>query len=311
MLLCLNFVQILCWTDAEMKHTWLTVIVFIVFALALITSLAQATEIQTTNLTSFGYTAGTAGANVAFFGDHAGAGNSGSYNSFFGGFAGVQNTTGYDNSFFGNYAGTDTTGSYNTFFGSYAGQSNTVENGNSFIGAYSDGTVGISNATAIGYLSIVTRSNSLVLGSVNGQNGATAETNVGIGVTNPDRQLTVEGTQAAVGRLRRYYGTADAFTRTFAPTFLLERSRGTQASPANIWAGDYLGKVQFRGVVGSTAIEYGAMAFIATDTSQNGRFSFLDLDLSTERMVIPEYRQRRHQHDCATGTAPRSWKCAD
>jgi trimeric autotransporter adhesin len=302
-----------------MKRNLMSVIVSMVFVLALITCLAQATDIQTTDLTSFGLNAGTAGSVVSFFGDHAGADNTGSYNSFFGNYAGadntagysnsffgsyagilnttgynnsffgsyagVQNTTGFDNSLFGNYAGTDNTGSYNSFFGSFAGQSNTVENGNSFIGAYSDGTAGITNATAIGYLAQVTRSNSLVLGGVNGFNGATAETNVGIGVTNPDRQLTVEGTQA-VGRLRRYYGTTDPFTRTFAPTFLLERSRGSQAAPANIQSGDYLGKVQFRGVVGSTAIEYGAMAFIATDTSQNGRFAFLDRDISTERMVI-------------------------
>ena len=51
-------------------------------------------------------------------------------------------------------------------------------------------------------------------------------------------------------------------------------------------SGDYLGKVQFRGRVGGNMIEYGALAFIASDTSQNGRFSFVDRDLATERMVI-------------------------
>ena len=99
-----------------------------------------------------------------------------------------------------------------------------MENDNRLLGAYSNIAPGITNAAAIGYQAIVTRSNSLVLGGVNGINGAEAETNAGIGVTNPDRQLTVEGTQA-VGRLRRYYGTTDPFTRTFAPTFLLERSQ--------------------------------------------------------------------------------------
>ncbi len=222
-----------------------------------------------------------------FVGSLAGYSNTtASNNSFFGGGAGYSNTTASNNSFFGGGAGYfNTEGTGNTFFGVTTGISNTVENGNSFIGAYSDGAAGINNATAIGYLAQVTRSNSLVLGGVNGFNGATAETNIGIGITNPDRQLTVEGTQA-VGRLRRYYGSTDPFTRTYAPTFLLERSRGTQAAPANIQAGDYLGKVQFRGVVGGSAIEYGAMAFIATDTGQNGRFAFIDRDLTTERVSI-------------------------
>jgi hypothetical protein len=124
----------------------------------------------------------------------------------------------------------NSTGSYNSFFGTSAGISNTVENYNSFLGYYSDGAAGITNATAIGYLAKVTQSNSLVLGGVNGVNFATAETNVGIGVTNPDRQLTVEGTQA-LGRFRRYNGTADPFTATLTPAFLFERARPTQAAP--------------------------------------------------------------------------------
>jgi len=32
--------------------------------------------------------------------------------------------------------------------------------------------------------------------------------------------------------------------------------------------------------------EYGALVFIASDTNQNGRFSFVDRDLATERMVV-------------------------
>lgn len=42
--------------------------------------------------------------------------------------------------------------------------------------------------------------------------------------------------------------------------------QGTQAAPANIEAGDYLGKARFRGVVGSAAVEYGTMACVASDT---------------------------------------------
>ena len=254
----------------------------------------------------FGYRAGynSTSSQNSFFGHSSGYSNtSGQYNSLFGYDAGHQNSTGDANSFFGNSAGYyNTTGSSNAFFGqdagvynetgignsflgAFSGSSNTMENHNSFIGYHSNGAAGITNATAIGYRSNVTRSNSLVLGGVNGQNGATEETNVGIGITNPDRQLTVEGTQA-IGRFRRYYGTADSFTRTYAPAFLFERARPTQAAPTDIIAGDYLGKVQFRGRVSGSQVEYGTIAFIASDTSQNGRFAFLERDITTERMSV-------------------------
>ncbi len=254
----------------------------------------------------FGHTAGynSTGSMNSFFGSSAGYSNtSGQYNSFFGYEAGHDNSTGVSNSFFGRSAGySNTSGEANSFFGYGAGHnnisghanlflgvdagtSNTVENYNTFVGVLSTGAARVSNATAIGYRSMVTRSNSLVLGGVSGQNDVTEETNVGIGTTAPDRQLTVEGTQA-IARFRRYYGTVDTFTRTYAPAFLFERARPTQAAPNDIIAGDYLGKVQFRGRVSGSQAEYGAIAFIASDTRQNGRFAFLDRDITTERVSI-------------------------
>jgi hypothetical protein len=228
----------------------------------------------------------TTGGNNSFFGYQAGFSNTASGNTFFGTSAGYANTSGSQNGFFGYEAGmANSTGIYNSFLGYQAGNSNTIESNNSFIGARSNGAAGITNATAIGYQAQVTRSNSLVLGGVNGFNGANAETNVGIGTTSPDRQLTVEGTQA-LGRFRRFYGTADPFTATYAPAFLFERARGTQAAPSDILAGDYLGKVQFAGRVGGSYPGYGALAFIASDTAQNGRFAFLDRDIATERVSI-------------------------
>jgi trimeric autotransporter adhesin len=272
-----------------MKHPWFLVMVFTMLLIVSTGGLLQATEIQDIYLTSFGSGAGSGGAGVennSFFGISAGANTTGDANSFFGSAAGVLNTGGAANSFFGMTAGNfNTSGSSNTFVGWATGYSNTSEFGNTFIGASANGAGGITNATAIGFLSQVTRSNSLVLGGVKGVNGAAEETFVGIGATNPDRQLVVEGTQA-IGRFRRYYGTGDAFTRTFAPAFLFERARPTQISPTDIIAGDYLGKVQFRGRVGGNQVEYGALAFIANDTSQNGRFAFLDRDLTTERVTI-------------------------
>src|SRR5262249_31419249 len=49
------------------------------------------------------------------------------------------------------------------------------------------------NGTAIGSNALVTQSNTLILGSINGVNGATAGTLVGIGTTAPQAQLHVVG----------------------------------------------------------------------------------------------------------------------
>ncbi len=115
-------------------------------------------------------------------------------NSFFGHGSGFLNTTGNDNSFFGKIAGvSNTTGSSNAFFGRSAGITNTTESNNTFVGSFADGDVGVTNATAIGSWAKVTRSNSLVLGSISGTNGATADTNVGIGTTSPKSRLSVVG----------------------------------------------------------------------------------------------------------------------
>jgi hypothetical protein len=49
--------------------------------------------------------------------------------------------------------------------------------------------------TAIGANALVTNSNSLVLGSINGVNLATADTNVGIGTTAPEQRLHINGNE--------------------------------------------------------------------------------------------------------------------
>jgi hypothetical protein len=78
------------------------------------------------------------------------------------------------------------TGSNNTAMGYIAGYNNTTGTYNTFLGAYagytSTGT--LTNATAIGYNTQVTQSNSVILG-----NGA----NVGIGTTAPTVKLDVVG----------------------------------------------------------------------------------------------------------------------
>jgi len=151
----------------------------------------------------------------AIFGTGAGFANtSGSINSFFGRNAGNQNTTGSTNSFFGGLAGNNnTTGSNNSFFGDNAGLANTAEDNNTFIGANTNGMAGVTNAAAIGANALVTQSNSLILGSINNVNGATADTSVGIGTTTPEQRLSVAGA-AVIDQGNQNTGTT-AFGLTF------------------------------------------------------------------------------------------------
>jgi hypothetical protein len=151
------------------------------------------------------------GAKNSFFGQGAGFSNStGGENSFFGFEAGIDNGTGQENSFFGSEAGFfNAEGAFNSFVGYQAGHSNTTGGRNSFFGfnagninvdgvrntaignAANVGASNLTNATAIGSQDQVDQSDSLVLGTINGVNGATANTKVGIGVTAPSATLTV------------------------------------------------------------------------------------------------------------------------
>ena len=155
------------------------------------------------------------GAN-SFFGENAGALNtSGSGNSFVGSGSGVNNTTAFANSFFGGGAGAFTnTGGYNTFIGVDTGATNTSGTNNVLIGFSANvGAANLSNATAIGNRALVGQNNSLVLGSINGVNGATADTNVGIGTTTPQHRLHVVGENLRVEG--QTTGTAPRFSLNF------------------------------------------------------------------------------------------------
>jgi hypothetical protein len=97
------------------------------------------------------------------------------------------NTTGYLNTALGAGAGhtlsganANTTGSYNTFIGASSGPG-------------IPSSASLQNATAIGANAVVSANNALVLGSINGVNGASASVNVGIGTSNPAQALDVVG----------------------------------------------------------------------------------------------------------------------
>ena len=124
--------------------------------------------------------------------------------NLFAGFgAGFSNPTGTYNSFFGSDAGVlNTTGGSNSFFGRNAGSSNISGGNNTIIGYSANVSAGsLTNATAIGANAQVSQSNSLVLGSINGVNFATADTNVGIGTTAPTQRFHVVGNGLFTGDL--------------------------------------------------------------------------------------------------------------
>jgi hypothetical protein len=111
------------------------------------------------------------------------------------------NTGGSSNTAIGVYSlRQNTTGDYNVAIGRSAGTSNLTGNQNTFLGYFSNLSGVRTNATSIGAYALAECSNCLILGSVDGKNGATVTTKVGIGTTNPAYLLSVgvvgDGSQA-------------------------------------------------------------------------------------------------------------------
>ena len=146
--------------------------------------------------TANGYSAllsNTTGSNNTAIGYQALASNTtGAWNTA-SGEALFSNTTGlYNTGDGGGALDYNTTGNFNTAVGYFSGvtvdRSSMTSGSNTFLGYYAAVATGtLTNVTAIGANAEVTASNALVLGSINGVNGASANTNVGIGTTAPSR----------------------------------------------------------------------------------------------------------------------------
>lgn len=157
--------------------------------------------------------------------------NTGGQNSSFGARSLYLNTAGIANSAFGVSAlYGNLGGSQNTAIGSDALFTHVSGNGNTAVGSvsfyllaggdrntavgYNAGTpagVSLNNATAIGANAYVSQSNSMVLGSINGVNGATASVNVGIGTTAPAYTLDAQSALARTGSFTNTATNSDMY----------------------------------------------------------------------------------------------------
>ena len=132
-----------------------------------------------------------------FIGSQAGKSSTSAFNNFIGMWSGINNTGGSNNNFLGYRSGeNNTTGFGNTAVGDAVmnfiktGSQNTLLGYRSDVGdSFNDSA--FTNATAIGALAVADTSNALVLGSINGVNGAVANVNVAIGTTKPMAALHI------------------------------------------------------------------------------------------------------------------------
>ena len=103
-----------------------------------------------------------------FIGTYSGQNNTdGNHNSFLGVTTGNNNTLGEENTFLGAHAGFfNTIGNNNTYVGNFAGQFSVSGSNNVFIGFNADAqTSALNNAIAIGSGTVVTSSNSAIIGN--------------------------------------------------------------------------------------------------------------------------------------------------
>lgn len=208
---------------------------------------------------------GKVGANNLFFGTLAGSANGGIQNTMLGDSTGRDNT-GTENTMVGFVAGQqNTTGINNSFLGSRAGQSNLTGSNNTFLGYNSDGgPTNLTNSSAVGASAFVEGSDSMVLGSVTGKNGATTDVNVGIGTTTPGSTLDI------AGQLPNAPPNIPNLRLTNYGRFSLIRgrnARGTRNIPAATGNGDPLFVITADGYTGNafTALGQATVAFFATE----------------------------------------------
>jgi hypothetical protein len=180
----------------------------------------------------------TGGSNTAAGAGALSANTSGRVNVGIGANALSANDTAYNNTAVGNCALMQTygttaipgscspptpgSGAGNSALGYAAGQANTTGQDDTFVGTEANASTGtLTNATAVGAYAAVAESNALVLGSINGVNGATSSVKVGIGTSAPAHTLDVVGDINATANIAtsgKFSGDGSLLTNVTAST---------------------------------------------------------------------------------------------
>jgi hypothetical protein len=152
---------------------------------------------------------------------------------------------------------------------------------------HNSGNSNLSNTTAIGANATVGANNSLVLGSIAGLNGATADTLVGIGTPTPTAKLDVRGTANFTGLITFAAGQtfpgAGTITGVTAGTGLtgggtsgnvplsLDTTKVPQLSTANTFTGNQTvnANLSATGVVSAASYQIGSNLFAAGNATTN------------------------------------------
>ena len=202
------------------------------------------------------------------------------------------NTNGSNNTASGNAAlQANTTGSYNTANGLDSLLSNTTGSFNSALGYLAgpdSAHPNLTNSTAIGAEATVTASNSIVLGSIAGVNGAGSNTNVGIGTTAPAFTLDVHGTGNFTGPVT--FTSGQTFPNTISGvtagtaltgggttgnvTLNLDTTKIPQLNASNTFVGTQTvtGNLSATGVVTGSSYQIGSTLFAFGSVANNNSF---------------------------------------
>jgi hypothetical protein len=188
------------------------------------------------------------------------------------------------------------TGHANTAVGQAAGGSagTGVTSGSevTLIGALTAAAAGRQNATAIGARALVDQDHSLVLGSIDGVNGATDDTRVGIGTTTPDAFLEIASESFPTAIFGHYSNQPTSF-----PRLQMRRARGSRTAPAAVLANDVIGSIDATGhtgagfTVGRAGISFRAAENWSSGGGTGTRIVFSTTQIGelinpTEQMVI-------------------------
>ena len=185
-----------------------------------------------------------------------------------------------------------TTGGLSVFVGYGAGDTNVTGERNTIVGQAADvASAGLTNATALGNRALVGMSNAVILGSINGVNGAGADARVGIGTTTPGAPLEIEREVDPVitGRLPELWLTSFGAQ----PIIAGRSANGTRALPSATLINDELFTLKADGYIGNQFSGDGKAKIVVRST-QNWTSSAtgvaMDFYTTPNNTTVPQQR---------------------